>query len=244
MRRMPSRQGVAVLVLVVLVGPAALGAQLMTRRAPMTAPRFEAGGNIEYAQPVSQFRQNVKQGYGLAGHFMIGLDPLSVLSLRLDGGYTNYGTQNQYYGSNSAFTRSALRQTTSNNVFVGSVGPQLTVPVGPVRPYVNGGVGFGYFYTNTNLSAYDSYRGTYTTFGQRTNYSDNSLAYTGGAGVYIPLGSMLLDLGARYNAIGKTRYLTRDDITDDPNNPYGVIITPHESEARFVTYRAGLAFRF
>ncbi|MGI9090171.1 MAG: hypothetical protein ACR2GG_03585 [Gemmatimonadaceae bacterium] len=225
--------------------PLALGAQ---RVVPLLPPRMEVGAAFEYAQPVSQFRQNVRRGFGGGGHFILGLDRARILGLRVDADFINYGNESQYFVLSSAFRRINVEQKTSNNIFVASVGPQISVPTGPIRPYVNGAIGLAYFYTQTSLKGTDPYTNEQVDLAQATNYSDNSLAYSGAAGVYVPLPiiaqSASLDIGARYNAIGRTRYLTKGDITNDPNNPNGIIITPRESDARFVTYHLGIAVKF
>lgn len=227
------------------LAPVVLGAQVAV---PLLPPRLEVGGAFEYAQPVSQFSQNVRRGFGGGGHFMLGLDRARILGLRVDADFINYGNESQYFVLSSAFRRINVEEKTSNNIFVASVGPQISVPGGPIRPYVNGGIGLAYFYTQTSLKGTDPYTEEQVDLAQSTNYSDNSLAYTGAAGVYIPLPviaqSASLDIGARYNAIGRTRYLTKGDIMNDPNDPNGIIITPRESEARFVTYHLGIAVRF
>lgn len=237
-------------VLLVLSIPAAAAAQVYNaqRTLDITTPRMEIGAGVEYAQPVSQFSQNVRRGFGGGGHFLLGVDPARVLGLRVDANFINYGNKSQYYALNSAFRRINLEQQTSNNILLASIGPQISVPIGPVRPYVNGGIGVAYFYTQTSLKGSDPYSNQQVDIAQTTNYSDNSLAYTGGAGLYISLPmiaqSASLDVGARYNAVGRTRYLTKGDITNDPNDPNGIIITPRESDARFVTYHLGIAVRF
>ena len=206
-------------------------------------PRFDAGIGLEFAQPVGQFRQNVSQGFGGGGHFVFGLDPQGILGIRVDAGFINYGNEDRYVPVSGTIRLITLNESTSNNIFVASIGPQLAVRSGPIRPYVNAGVGIGYFYTETSLKDYDG-----NELASNTNFSDNSLMYSLGGGVGIPLavrGTQLsLDLGARYEDIGRTRYLTRNDLRDDPTSPYGVLITPHESEARYVAYHAGVSVRF
>lgn len=228
----------AALVAVTLATPAI--AQYAVRGRTFTPPRFTIGGGLDYAQPVSQFSQNVGRGFGGGGFARMNLDRGGLLSIRADFGLLSYGRTTGYLPLNY-FT---LRQQTSNNILVGTIGPQLTIPLGGPSLYANGGVGFGYFYTKTSLN--DTYNGV--TYANRTNYSDNSLVYAAGGGLTIPLSvgrqSVALDLGARYHAIGTTRYLTKDDIQDDPANPYGILITPHQSDARFLTYRVGIALSF
>jgi opacity protein-like surface antigen len=226
--------------LAILTLPSLAGAQ----RSRNSAPRMEAGGGFEFAQPVGDFRQNVNHGFGGAGHFMVGIDPESIVSVRADAGFINYGNDTHYVPFSSSVRRIIVQEKTSNNIFTASVGPQLTFPVGRVRPYVNAGVGLAYFYTQTSLNTDDdSYE-----IARSTNYSDNSLLYTAGVGFNIPLSVAAsyigLDIGARYQSIDNARYLTEGDIVDDPNSQYGVIITPHESAANFVTYHLGVSVRF
>jgi opacity protein-like surface antigen len=208
------------------------------------SPRMEAGAAFEYAQPTGDFRQNVRQGFGGAGHFVLGLDPQAIVGIRVDAGFINYGNDTHYVPFSSSVRRIIVREETSNNIFVASVGPQLTLPIGRVRPYVNAGIGLAYFFTQTSLATDDNS----VQIAQTTNYSDNSLAYTAGAGFNVPLTSgsspISLNVGARYNSVASARYLTKGDIMDDPNSQYGIIITPHETAANFIAYQVGVSFRF
>jgi opacity protein-like surface antigen len=226
--------------LFVLSASAVAQAQETLRR----TPRMEAGGGFDYAQPVGDFRQNVTRGFGGAGHFMFGLDPDATIGIRIDAGFVNYGNDTHYVPFSSSVRRIIVQEKTSNNIFIASVGPQITLPIGAARPYINAGIGLAYFYTQTSLSTDDdSYQ-----IAQTTNYSDNSLLYTAGAGFNVPLSfagdNVGLDVGARYNSIDNARYLTKGDIVDDPNSQYGIIITPHQSAANFIAYHLGVNVRF
>jgi len=222
----------------------ALSASASAQFAVRSTPRMEAGGGFDFAAPVGDFRQNVRQGFGGAGHFLIGIDPDAVISVRVDAGFINYGNDTNYIPFSASARRIIVQEKTSNNIFVASIGPQMTFPIGQVRPYVNAGVGLAYFYTQTALNTDDeSYQ-----IAQTTNYSDNSLLYTGGAGFNIPLSFagdyVSMDVGARYNSVNSARYLTKGDIMDDPNSQYGIIITPRQSAANFIAYHLGVSFRF
>lgn len=234
------RQYFGVCAVIALAIPSVSGAQISLR----ATPRMEAGAALEYAQPVGDFRQNVRQGFGGAGHFVVGLDPQSIVGIRIDAGFINYGNETHYVPFSSSVRRIIVREETSNNIFMASIGPQITFPVGRVRPYLNAGIGFSYFYTQTSLTTDDDAQ----QIAQTTNYSDNSLTYTGGAGFNIPLTSgnspISLDVGVRYNSVASAKYLTKGDIVDDPNSQYGIIITPRESAADFVTYQLGISVRF
>jgi opacity protein-like surface antigen len=225
---------------IVLAIPSVSGAQMSLRG----TPRMEAGAAFEYAQPVGDFGQNVRQGFGGAGHFVLGLDPQAIIGIRIDAGFINYGNDTHYVPFSSSVRQIIVREETSNNIVVASIGPQLTLPIGGVRPYVNAGIGLAYFYTQTSLATDDNSQ----QIAQTTNYSDNSLAYTAGAGFNVPLTSgsspISLNVGARYNSVASARYLTKGDIMDDPNSQFGIIITPHETAADFIAYQVGVSFRF
>jgi opacity protein-like surface antigen len=225
---------------IVLAIPSVSGAQMSLRG----TPRMEAGAAFEYAQPVGDFGQNVRQGFGGAGHFVLGLDPQAIIGIRIDAGFINYGNDTHYVPFSTSVRQIIVREETSNNIVVASIGPQLTLPIGGVRPYVNAGIGLAYFYTQTSLATDDNSQ----QIAQTTNYSDNSLAYTAGAGFNVPLTSgsspISLNVGARYNSVASARYLTKGDIMDDPNSQFGIIITPHETAADFIAYQVGVSFRF
>jgi opacity protein-like surface antigen len=225
---------------IVLAIPSVSGAQMSLRG----TPRMEAGAAFEYAQPVGDFRQNVRQGFGGAGHFVLGLDPQAIIGIRIDAGFINYGNDTHYVPFSTSVRQIIVREETSNNIVVASIGPQLTLPIGGVRPYVNAGIGLAYFYTQTSLATDDNSQ----QIAQTTNYSDNSLAYTAGAWFNVPLTSgsspISLNVGARYNSVASARYLTKGDIMDDPNSQFGIIITPHETAADFIAYQVGVSFRF
>jgi len=226
------------------VAASAVTSRLDAQTVLRSTPRMEAGGGFDFAAPAGDFRQNVRQGFGGGGHFLVGIDPDAVIGLRVDAGFINYGNETHYIPFSASARRIIVQEKTSNNIFLASVGPQITFPIGRVRPYVNAGIGFAYFFTQTSLNTDDdSYQ-----IARTTNYSDNSLLYTGGAGFNVPLGFagdyVSLDIGARYNSINSATYLTKGDIVDDPDSQYGIIITPRQSAANFIAYHLGVSFRF
>jgi opacity protein-like surface antigen len=232
------------LLVVVVAAAALLSTSARAQVALRSTPRMEVGGGFDFAQPTGDFRQNVTRGFGGAGHFIYGIDPDAIIGLRVDAGFINYGNDTHYVPFSSSVRRIVVQEKTSNNIFIASVGPQITLPIGHVRPYINAGIGIAYFYTQTSLNTDDeSYQ-----IAQTTNYSDNSLLYTAGAGFNIPLAfagqNVGIDVGARYNSVDNARYLTKGDIVDDPNSQYGVIITPHQSAANFIAYHLGVNVRF
>jgi hypothetical protein len=128
--------------------------------------------------------------------------------------------------------------TTSNNILTYSVGPQLAVPSGPIRPYVNAFMGGAYFFTQSSIGGSDNE----SDFASTRNFDDNVASYGYGGGLFVPFAMRYadvgLDIGARYVRNGHTRYLREGGIEDLPTGGYAV--SPIESETSFVLYHVGV----
>ncbi|MEP7344592.1 MAG: hypothetical protein ABI877_04980, partial [Gemmatimonadaceae bacterium] len=180
--------------------------------------RFEVGGSFNYGLPQGEFRDNVRQGFGVDGFFRWNFDRRGVLSLRTDGGYLGYGRETKRVPlSGTIGGRILVDLTTSNNIVHLGMGPQLTAPNGPFRPYVNGGIGFSYFFTESSVEGSNN---NSEPFASTTNYDDFTLSLTSGGGILIPMGvrrDVSLDLGVQYQNNGQVSYLRKGSIVDLPN---------------------------
>lgn len=203
---------------------------------------FYAGGTIFVTEPTGEFGNYVGNGFGAMGHLMYQPGGSGVFALRLDGGFLTYGNETKRVPfSSTVGGRVSVDVTTSNNIVLFSVGPQLMLPDGQFRPYVNAAVGLSYFFTQSsveNLSGGES-------LAQTTNFDDATLSYGGGAGLYIPIhrGRALisLDLGLRYLVNGETQYLREGSIQDGPDNT--ITISPILSETNFLSFQIGATVR-
>jgi opacity protein-like surface antigen len=212
-----------------VIGTAALHAQLS--RVPQTIGFGIRGIN---AQPLGEFKRYVKDGWGIGGDFRYFPGGQKVIALRADLGLITYGRQTtrECFGTGC---RISVDVTTSNNIISGLAGPELQVPSGPLRPYVNAMAGLNSFLTQSSA---DGQSGGPNVF-QTTNYRDNVFSYAMGGGVRIPVGSSLsIDVNARRNFNGRARYLTRDSFGDG-SNPNPVV---RESETNMWTYAIGVSF--
>ena len=241
------RVPLAVLVAASLLVPAGAAAQVLVGAQPgQAAPgpiRAQAGGAVFIAQPVGEFADYVNVGFGLGGHLLVRLDPAGAVSLRLDGGFVNYGRESKRVClSQTIGCRILVDLVTSNNILFGSIGPQLAVPSGPLRPYVNGGIGFSYFATTSSVSG--TANSDADDFARTTNFDDVTLAWSAGGGLYIPLrlGSttFAIDLGARYLLNGEVEYLREGDIEDHPDG--SITLHPTRSEANLLVWQIGVSF--
>jgi hypothetical protein len=220
----------------------------MSAAQPIAAQEFErgpirggAGGMFIVALPVGDFRSHIDNGVGLGfdGHFNITRN--GALRLRADAGFILYGheTREDICFSNTVGCRVRLDLTTSNSIFFAGAGPEVMLPSGYIRPYLNAGVGLSYFSTDSNLSGVNSGE----SIGHTTNLDDAVLALTGGGGVYVPFQikhtPISLDLSARYHRNGTVEFLREGDITDNADGT--IAFTPRRSEADLVTLQLGVS---
>jgi hypothetical protein len=215
------------------VGP---GRDTDTQVGPRRSPVF-GGASVVYGRPTGAFAAYVNQGFGVDGFGRWKVDERGIFSLGLEGGWMQYGRETIRAPLSSTVGRINVDVTTSNNIVFLGAGPQLTVPSGPVRPYVSGSVGFSYFFTESSVAGSNS---DDESFAATKNFDDFIFATTGGAGVYIPLGTRReagLDLGVRYHNGGRGQYLREGSITDRPGQ--APLIVPIESETRLWSWRVG-----
>ncbi len=226
-------RGPIVLVALLALAPAALAAQQQQR--PLRPSRFSAGLEGGLAQPVGAFADEVGTfgGGALFGAFRV----TPALSLRAEANILVYGHQRIPDLCAVGTCRVRFDVTTDNQIFSALIGPQLELPGGPVRPYVGGGVGLGYFFTSSGIG------GTNNGVSASTlNYHDAVLAWSGGGGVRVPFRirqvPLAVDFGARYQHDGDVSYLVKGTgITDNPDG--SITVHPVTSAANFVLWHLG-----
>jgi len=213
---------------------------------PVRLPRYEIGLDAGYARPRGAFAQNIRDGWGGSLHGVVYTSPGSPLGLRVDGQWIVYGNESRIYPFATYLPGGyRLRETTSNNIFALSIGPQFAINGGPFRPYVNVHGGFSYFSTSSSFDAEDVTPGYSPYVPSGDTFSDDwKLSYGGTVGVAIPLtrGNRppMLDFGVMYSVNGRTTYLTKGDVQRDPESG-AVTLNPRTSDAHYITYRLGIA---
>lgn len=215
----------------------ALGAELHAQPAdeqPIVVPPL--GGSLRglTAEPIGEFKRYVNRGWGVGGDLRWFPAGQGWVSLRGDATFINYGNAStrECFGTSCRIT---VRINTSNNIFSGLAGPELQVPTGPIRPYVNAMAGWTIFWTQSSAEGSDDEEDVFRT----TNLRDNILSSAVGGGVRIPIAAHVsLDFNARRNFNGTARYLTRDSFVEGSTQPP----TPRESAVNMWTYSIGFAF--
>lgn len=211
------------------------------------APSRHRAGRISFtpglliAQPVGEFRRYVNAGIGFGSGLEYALDHSRAVSIRGDLGFLVYGSETQRVPLSPSLPRIRVDLNTTNNIFIYSIGPQLMVPRGPVRPYVQGFIGGAYFNTASSIDGTNDYDDE--DYFSTQHYGDGILSYGGAGGIFIPVATrrtrVAIDLGVRYHRNGTTRYLTEGDIRDNPDG--SLSFTPKQSETNMWVYRIGVS---
>jgi hypothetical protein len=239
-----TRLVVAALLLLPALHPA--HAQLLPAVNPARAQaRNSAGIAFNFGQPLGDFAQNVRNGFGVDGMGSLGVDSRGIFSLRAQLGWLQYSRKTETFFVPTGVGLVELESETKSGVLTFGVGPQLMAPTGNVRPYVAGTIGLSRFSTTTaiNVPASQSNSGSTEQLDQQTISSDNLLSITGSVGVAFTLSifgnsGVLADLGARYVHNGLARYVSSDGVQYNGNGE--PTITPTTSEANFIVYRLGV----
>ena len=231
-------KGVASIVTAALLLGSSVGVHAQERDdVPLGPVRGALGGNLVVALPVGEFADYIDTGFGLGFVGHLNLAGNGAVRLRLDGGFLQYGNETREICLTTC--RIVVDLTTSNNIVYGSIGPELAVTRGWIRPYVNAGIGGAYFTTTSHLDGQSDNED----FARTTNFDDGTFAWSAGGGLYIPLSMgrtpISIDLGARYHGNGTVRYLREGDIEDLPDG--SIVIHPQRSDANLVTLQLGVS---
>src|SRR5919106_4253674 len=108
---------------------------------------FDVGAQM--AQPVGDFSGQIDRAWGMGGsirHHLRGRVPLGI---RADFGWLNYGNERKRVPLTSTLNRVLVDMNTSNNIAAVTLGPELMLMRGPIRPYAHAFAGFSYFYTQS-----------------------------------------------------------------------------------------------
>jgi hypothetical protein len=233
--------GTAAAVLVALALPA--GAEEPSRAESV---RFRFGGSLALAAPTGEFARHIDVAGGLSGAVLYGR-PHSPLALRADAGWLLYGTRTlrrAIPGTDGRVLEDVA--TTDNWIAQVAIGPQLMARSGRVRPYANAFAGASYFATSSELVRPRRSRtlvvpapGTPVVvvgqdpFRTTTHFDDAIASYGAGTGLLIGLGrgGTALDLGVRYVANGRVRFLAEGDALDGETR---------RSEGHLLEFRVGV----
>lgn len=205
------------------------------------APRLFAGGSFVVAQPLGEFSDYVDVGFGVQGFFRGAVDPAGILSIRGDVSVLTYGRETKRVCLGGGVgCRIEVDLTTSNNIILGSLGPELALPAGPFRLYGHVGVGFSWFATDSQVSGSLQDQ---QPFASSRNQSDGGFAWNGGGGIQLQVSGgrtpVALDFGVTHQTNGRREYLTEGGIVDLPDG--SIQLNTILSDADFLIWRLGVS---
>jgi hypothetical protein len=183
---------------------------------------FDAGIGLAIGIPQGDFKINVPElGWGGEGHF--GVRVSSHLIVGGDLGFMIYGSERRREPFSLTIPDVTVDVITSNNIFLGHLLLRIQPESGSVRPYVDGLVGFKYFWTETRI---EDENDPSEPIASSTNLEDFAFSYGAGFGVAFqlvdgtekrretgegPLG-IYLDLRVRYLVGSEADYLKKGSI--------------------------------
>jgi len=224
---------------------ALLMAGLAHSQSVLEPTRFTIAGAPAFFQPKGDYGRNIGAAFGGGGALLYRLDQPGLLSLRFDVSGIAYGHEKKQVPlSESIGGRVLVNATTTNSLLMLSLGPEVALPRGPVRPYLNTGLSRLFFRTTSAVKGIDSSEGD---IAHTTNYSDSVNAWFVGGGIRVPFGgkpafqSLSFDLGLRYYAGGVASYLREGSIQDNPDG--SISITALTSRTPQMVYLVGVRFR-
>lgn len=207
-------------------------------RAQAQADRTRAGAALEMAVPVGAFADFVDTGWGVGLSLAHDLTADGILGLRVEGGFAQYGRASRVVPFSFTLPQVFLNLDVENQMGHFTVGPQLSAPLGAVRPFVHAGAGFTYLTTRSSVEGTRDRR----EFASTTHFSDFTLALAAGGGVTVrlsggdhPLGLLL---SATYLRNGEAEYLRNDDLRRLAEGD--LLVQPVTSDADLVSVRAGV----
>jgi len=224
-----------------LATPSLIGAQILL--APPATGRvgnwsFDVGAQM--AAPIGAFASQIDRAWGIGGTVRYHVPRARAFGVRADLTWLNYGNERQTVPLSPTINRVHVDMNTANDIAVFSAGPEVSVPTGPVRPYVFGFAGYSYFYTETSVGD-DGNDGS--AFAHSTNYDDGGFARGWGGGVRVPIvlrtAEIALDAGGRMTRNGVRSYLRRGDIVDQADGTFTV--NPRTTPADFMQFHIAVS---
>ncbi len=221
-----------------LIADEALAQYRYHQRRPLGG-RYLAGASFNVGVPHGEFGDFVDASPGLSGFFVANFDRQGVFGLRLDAGALIYGSESYSVPLSSTIRRVFVEVDTDNEILSFFLGPQLTAPPGPIRPFLHAGVGLSWFGTVSSVRGIDSGHD----FARTVNFDDLTPAVMGGGGMLIALSRKVgLNLSGQYIHNGRVSYLTEGGIEELPNGD--LLLYPIESNTNLFLVQFGVAFSF
>jgi len=215
----------------------------------------QGGLNFTIGIPQGEFKENVDRiGIGISGHIAYQPNPFFAIGVAL--GTITYGSESRNEPFSTTIPDVMVEVTTTNNLAQVHMMMQVGMPMGYVKPYIEGRLGFNYLWTTTRIEDIDDQ----DEVASSTNFDDLALAYGTGGGLMIKVwekgrassgrrssgGSgpdkVYIDLKAIYAFGGEAEYLKEGSIARGEGTE--VIYDVSKSKTDLMTIHIGAAIEF
>ncbi len=208
------------------------------RGADSNGVQVSGGFSLPYGMATGALAKSFDHGWGLLGHasFFKGRKPLG---LALEGWMVEYGRETERRRLFEDTDRVLVDVDTSNWIGHLSLGPELAVRSGRIRPYARALVGLTYFATSTSVEGSSDV----DSFATTTQQDDLKLSGAICSGARISLsrgGSVALDVNVRYVINGEADYLVEGDIHEAADGR--LLFEPRHTQANLLVFGVGLSF--
>lgn len=221
---------------------ALLGLAALLLLAPATAraqeySRFTGSFALLNTQPLGELSTGPGFGIMIGGAFA--LDPLRIFRIHGEFRASIYDQENrEVCFSSTVGCRIVVDLTTSYGTLYAGLGPQVVVPLGPTQLALDATVGWSGFQASSSLQGLNE---DDESFGDTTNYEDDTFAWSTGGELRIPLGAQIaLALGGHYQHNGVVSYLREGGIIDNPDG--SLSYEPFTTDANMVAITLGVTF--
>lgn len=217
---------------------------------------LQVGIEFDLGVPQGEFSDQLDKigwGFNVMGGYRFGNTPFM---LGLEFGFMNFGRDVRDAPLSTTIPDLRVEVENSYNLLHGDLFVRLIPPPTTVRPYIEGLLGFNYFFTETVLRDRGSFSGEERL--RDTNFEDTTLSYGFGAGVQFQLyrdrsterapdeispSSVYLTLASRYMFGREAEYLQEGSI-DVVSSPGDVIFDVSRSETNLLYFKLGVAISF
>jgi hypothetical protein len=213
------------------------------------------GLNFIMGYPQGEFKENVDRlGVGISGQFLYRPDNNFPVSIGLNLGYLNYGSENSRERFSSNYSSLMLDVDRTNNLLNYHVLVQMSPSKGLFRPYLEALLGGSYIFTQTEISN-DNYYDEYDyTISSKNDLNDFAWSYGGGGGVSFYLTrledennsqmgivDLFLDFKVRYLYGSKARYMKEGSMQIVNGT---AIYDVYESKTDMLSFQLGVTVYF
>ena len=194
--------------------------------------------------PQGEFEDHVDDA-GVGLNFFVGLGlGRTPFVIGLDGGFLIYGHERRSEPFSTTIPDVYVDVETNNAIAMGHLLVRLQPPTGFVQPYLDGLVGFKYFFTETSIHDED-YNGEFA-IASSTNFDDAALSYGIGGGLDVAIhqgrkAMVLINVGARYLFGTEADYLQEGAIERRDGRAF---YTFDRSETDLLVTQLGITLKF